>query len=259
LSIIAVTNVAPFVSFKNFSNIQKIKMFYLKYKILYSCMISDKVVSISSYCKQLLIKKNINSNKIYIINNGINNNLEINLNFKSENYFLYVSHFYRYKNFENLIISYSYLPTNIQDKFKLVFIGNPYDIDYFNEIKKLIINLKLEKKVEVYSNLKREKINDYIKKCYLFIFPSFIENCPMSLLEAMEFDKPILSSNIPPMNEFCKNLPLYFDPHNPESITKTIIEFCNNYEIIKHFYDYSLIKKKLSWENFTKKILSMYL
>ncbi len=259
LRIIAVTNVAPFVMFKKFSNIQKIKMFYLKYKIIYNCLVSDKIVSISIYCKKLLEKNNINSKKIHVINNGINNNLKINLNYKSENYFLYVSHFYRYKNFENLIISYSNLPTNIQDKYKLVFIGNPYDPTYFEGIKKLIINLKLEEKVEIYSNLKREKINDYIKKCYLFIFPSFIENCPMSLLEAMEFDKPILSSNIPPMNEFCKNLPLYFDPHNPESITKSIIEFCNNYEIIKHCYDYSVIKKNLSWENFTKKILSMYL
>jgi|TARA_B110000977_G_scaffold168159_1_gene217184 glycosyltransferase involved in cell wall biosynthesis len=257
LKIIAVTNVAPFVTFKKFSNIQKIKMFYLKYKILYNCLISDKIISISGYCKELLEKNSISSKKIHIISNGINDNVKINLNLKSKNFFLYVSHFYSYKNFENLIISYSNLPAKIQNKFKLVLIGNPYDLKYYESIKNLIFNLKLEHNVKIYSNLTREQINDYIKKCYLFIFPSLIENCPMSLLEAMEFNKPILTSNISPMNEFCKDLPIYFNPHDQNSIVNSITKFCNNNEL-SFSYDYSLIKKELTWKKFTKKILLMY-
>lgn len=255
--IIAVTNVAPLVKFENFLFSQKIKMFFLKYKILFSCILSNRIISISDYCKVLLEKNNINSKKIFVIKNGINEFTQSRSN-NNNKFFLYVSHFYRYKNFENLINSYSKLPKQILDKYKLIIIGNPYDLPYYNFIKRKIVDLNMEKNIEIHSNLSREKIDQYIKECYLFIFPSLIENCPMSILEAIQFNKPILTSNIPPMNEFCKDLPLYFDPHDQNSIMNSIIEFCKNNEISSS-YDYSLIKKQLTWEKFTKRILSMYI
>ena len=258
LKIIAVTNVAPFIDFKKFSNFQKLKMLYLKYKILYSCIFSDKIISISNFCKILLVKNNINKKKITVIYNGINKPLKSVSNNKTKKYFLYVSHFYRYKNFENLIIAYSNLPPEISNKFKLILIGHPYDFKYFLDVKKQIRKLKLVNKIEIHSNFNRKTIDEYIKNCYLFIFPSLIENCPMSLLEAIQYNRPILSSKIPPMNEFCQNFPLYFNPYYPASITNSIIEFCNNSAIIKKSFNYTLIKKNLSWGNFTKKILSMY-
>ncbi len=258
--IIAVTNVAPFIKFNKYNKLQKLKMFFLRYKILYSCLFSDKIISISYYCKKLLKKNNIYGKKIVVIPNGITKKIEIKNNKKIlNNYFLYVSHFYKYKNFENLITSYSMLPKKISKKFKLIIIGNPYDNEYFYKIKKQIKKLKLLNNIKIYSNLSRDVIDKYIQNCYLFVFPSLIENCPMSLLEAMQYDRPILSSKIPPMNEFCNDLPIYFDPRKPNSIANSIIEFCDNNVIMGNSYNYTKIKKKLTWENFTKRILNMYL
>ena len=206
--IVAVTNVAPFVKFNKFSFFQKLKMYILKNKILYSCNNSNNVISISEFCKSLLEKNNINASKIKVIYNGIDTEKNIISKNKDDEFFLYISHFYKYKNFENLLIAYQNLPLDIKDKYKLKFIGHPYDISYYKKIHSLIDQFKLKKNVEILSNLKREEINWYLKNCELFIFPSLIENCPMSLLEAMQFDKPIITSHISPMDEFCKELPI---------------------------------------------------
>ena len=201
--IIAVTNIAPFVKFKDYDFFLKLKLIFLKYKIIFNSKRSNSVISISKYCKKILEKNNIKSSKIKVLYNGIDYQ-KIDNKKNEFKYFLYVSHFYRYKNFEGLIDGFSNLPKEIKNQYKLLLVGYPYDIKYFNQINFKIKKLNLDKNIEIHSYLKREEIMSLIKNCDLYIFPSFIENCPMSLLEAIQFDKPILTSNIEPMNEFCK-------------------------------------------------------
>ena len=80
----------------------------------------------------------------------------------------------------------------------------------------------------------------------------------MSLLEAIQFDKPILTSNIEPMNEFCKEMPVYIDPNDSKSITNAIVYYLKMSPFEKKLFNYNKIKKDLSWDIFTKKIIEIY-
>ena len=94
------------------------------------------------------------------------------------------------------------------------------------------------------------------KKTTLFIFPSLIENCPNTLLEAMSFGLPILCSKNMPMPEFGKNAVKYFDPHDHTSLSKKMHSILINEKEWKKFSRKSKTTSEIfSWEKFSGKVL----
>ena len=128
-SVVAVSNLAPFSisAFDRETIYGKLRLFLLYFSIKNSAHASSCVIALSSECKNLLIKNGIDSTKISIIPNGVRKidlknivNNKINSKDRKEKYILYVSHFYRYKNFEQLIIAYSHLSQSIKEDFRLI-------------------------------------------------------------------------------------------------------------------------------------------
>lgn len=264
-SIVGVSNLAPFSheawEAENF--LSRIRLFLLKKTILSSCKRATKVLALSATCKNLLKAHGIEKEKILVASNGVSDfwgepspkdyikDLGIQAPF-----ILYISHFYFYKNFKNLVIAYSKLNKEIKDKYKLILVGDPLDKACFEEVKKLVIRLKLENNVMIYKGLEREKLRNLYQKTHLFVFASLIENSPNILLEAMKSGSPILSTNLQPMPEFCGDSAEYFDGQNTDELTLRIEELLENDDKRSNMIQKSKEQaKKFTWESFTKKIL----
>ena len=54
-------------------------------------------------------------------------------------------------------MDFQILPKEIKNQYKLLLVGYPYDIKYFNQINLKIKKLNLDKNIEIHSYLKKRR------------------------------------------------------------------------------------------------------
>lgn len=222
------------------NNIFKMKIYLLKYFIIKSLKMSDKIIFISKFARNFLIKKNKNfKNKSIVIYHGINENFYKKKNvtnsfLKKSKFILYVSRLEYYKNQLSLIYAFNKL-IDYYPNLKLFLIG-PSNKSYLKKVKSILKIKKLEKKVFLLGEVDHNKLPDYYQSAIVNIFCSETENCPNILLEAFASGKPVICSNINPMPEFGGNAPVYVNPKNSNEIFKKI----------KNVLDDENLKKKMA-------------
>lgn len=161
-------------------------------------------------------------------------------------YVLNVSHFYRFKNFENLIEAYEGFRETTGKDFQLILAGKDSDKLYYKEIKELIAKRNSAgSKILHLGNLGHEDLIKLLSFCSLFVFPSLHEVCPNTLIEAMACGAPSLVSSGSAMPEICDNAVLYFNPHDPEDIKQKMLLLYNDKELRE-----GLIKKAFDRANY---------
>jgi glycosyltransferase involved in cell wall biosynthesis len=95
----------------------------------------------------------------------------------------------------------------------------------------------------------------------IVVHPSFHEGLPLSVLEAMSYEKPVLVSKIPGHLELISNQECIFDENNTSSLTKAISTFFG-FSKEKQKNIAKINKKRVdthySWDAIGKKTLSLY-
>jgi glycosyltransferase involved in cell wall biosynthesis len=132
---------------------------------------------------------------------------------------------------------------------KITFVGGyvPVALKRFNEV---LAEIKESDQFIEYKGLQ-----PYVEihKCYqsadIFLYASTCENMPNILLEAMSAGLPIACSSSMPMPEFAKDAAIYFEAENVSSITGSLEQLINSYEmrvqLATKARDYAL---EYSWE-----------
>jgi len=265
-SIIGISNLLPFSSaaIKEESFISRVKLKVLRKTILSSMKRSSAIISLSGSCTKILIRNNINPSKIHTIRNGVDafwgcknsKRSEYVNKITSQNYLLYVSHFYSYKNHLRLIEAYANLSKGIKDINQLVLVGNPHNKKYYKKILQLIEKKHLQDNVLLFEALPKEDIRCLYQNTSLMLFPSLIENSPNILLEAMRSGAPVIASDISPIREHCGDAILYFDPLNSNSIKESIESAVANTLLLKILSEQSSKQaKSFTWSIFFDKCM----
>ena len=183
----------------------------------------------------------------------INNTLKINnkkfkkINFKKRNIYLgVVARLDKQKKIEKLIRIIQLLKN--QDKnFYLNIIGDgPEKKNLLNLSKKLDV----KKNINFMGFVKNDKIQKYLKKIDIFIFPSEDEGLPFSILEAVNFGLPVIAADSGGISENFKNTKEMFILKNTslQKYINSIHKFVNNpklaqkmrmnsFKKLKKFYD----------------------
>ena len=170
---------------------------------------------------------------------------KIQFKFKKNNkYIINVSRFTKRKGLEDLVISF-YKCQKILKNLKLILIGYG---EREENIKNLISNLKLKKKVYLIKNCSNP--HPYIKRSNLFVFNSKYEGFPNVLVESIMLNTPVISTN-------CNSGPSEILLNNKGG---DLIKVNNNidiikYKIINYFNNISMLHKK---NNFAKKNLTRF-
>ncbi len=151
----------------------------------------------------------INSENISVIYNGVDTNLfnpirSIKVNKKKEGLGIketelvigYVARFDPVKGVHNLLKAFSKLPHELQQKCKLLLVG---DGPERKNIEILSQKLGIEKEL-VFTGMKKN-VSDYLKIMDIYIQPSLFENISNSVLEAMATGLPVVATNVGGINE----------------------------------------------------------
>lgn len=133
-------------------------------------------------------------------------------------FLLTASKFVAYANQHSLIDGYAVLKRRRPDIPPLLMAGGVHDRHYADRVFARIRALGLEHVIIHLGLIPHDLLLAYMARARAFLFPSTLEACPHTLIEAMASRAAIATSNVPPMPEICRDAALYFDPHNPAMI-----------------------------------------
>ena len=153
-------------------------------------------------------------------------------------YYLYVGNAYPHKNLETLIHA-------MKKEDRLVLVGND---DYFYR--------RLRDKIHSDSILFFGPANDtqlvnLYRNAKALVFPSLMEGFGLPALEALALGCPIAVSDIPIFHEILGDNASYFDPNNPDDISK-VIRSVKKRSIQPEFFN------RYSWLKMAKETLETY-
>lgn len=230
--------------------IKRSNLFINKWLILLSAKTSNVVIHQAEYSKKLFEKKyNFLSSRQYLIACGKDDFYRPDLsNIQSSNTLskissddlLYVSHLFPYKNIIRLINSFeNYKKVNINSS-KLFIVGKIMDRQYYNLLKKKIVNKNIENQIIFTGIANKNELKFAYSKCKLFIFPSLCESSGYTLIEAMSCGAAILASDRTAIPFTCSTAAEYFDGHNEDQISSKLKMILSNEKKLKEMRKKSL-------------------
>ena len=80
-----------------------------------------------------------------------------------------------------------------------------------------------EIKLDILSNKTHYEVLEEIKKCYAVVLPSFSEDSPNFILEAISFGKPFILTKDNGYYEKLEDIGLFIDPFNTDDIKNKIL------------------------------------
>jgi len=192
--------------------VNKLAIYYFDFIVKKSLKNSDFIISVSKATQNDIL--NLYKKESIVITEGINElktkdtTLEIDEKYiKKGDYFLYVGNNRPHKNVD--FLKNVYLASSTRKK--LIIVGHKG------------LNVKVDNKEILYTGY----INDYTLKklyenCAAFIFPSLYEGFGLPVLEAINLNAIVLSSNRGALKEFGEYNIHYFDPESKDSLLRLI-------------------------------------
>ncbi len=186
---------------------------------------SDYIATDSSFSKEELARYVARGkNDPLVIHNGVNQNRfeknfspsqrdQIRIKYQlPEKFLLYVGNLKPHKNISGLLQAFKRLKMS---EISLVLVGKfeglRHSIEMISQERVCIIGEILDEEVPIFYSMAE-----------LFVFPSYYEGFGLPPLEAMSCGCPTAISDAASMPEICGDAALYFDPHNPEAISKAL-------------------------------------
>ena len=212
---------------------------------------ADGIIANSSKSKESLQKILINKKKVKLIFNPYLLKIIKIKRKKKEDLILSIGRLCKQKNFETIIKAFNLFQKK-NDNYKLVILGHGPD-------KKKLVNLS--KKLKIMKKVKfKGWVSDtsvYLKKCKIFILSSLYEGLPNSLIDAVNYEIPSISTKCSGAEDILNfNKGVYFNFKDYKELAKKMNIMVNNYE--KSVEKIKLSKLKIN-RFFVKKQVEEYL
>lgn len=183
---------------------------------------ANEIIVISEVIKKSLEEK-YNRYDTNLIFNGVNppvfsQNKDYieSLGLKPHKYIFTLGRFVEEKGFDVLIRSFSRID---QNEYRLVIAGDAdHELPYTKKLKKLAES----NNVVLPGFIRGEHLHQLFTYARLFILPSFHEGLPISLLEAMSYNLPVIVSDIPANKQISLPESRYFNTGNEDSLKESI-------------------------------------
>ena len=136
---------------------------------------------------------------------------------------LFVSSLWRYKNADGLLRAWKLIRHELAGR-QLVILGAERDQKYSAELHQLAAELGIAGDVVFVGGVPNEETVHFYRAADLLVYPSFNETFGLPILEAMACACPVVTSNVSSMPEIAGGAALLADPHDPNSIARSILE-----------------------------------
>ena len=271
-AIVGVSNLAPFSADARAAETRmmaRLRLDLLARTIVSSARRARCVIALSEACRSMLVERGVDAGRIEVIPNGVDvlpgiedpaarSRLLAQYGITGD-YLLYVSHFYRYKNFERLVQAFAGIAPARRAGLQLVLVGKPWDADYHRAVTLLAERLGVAGSTRVIPGASGVELSTLYASARLFVFPSLIENSPNILLEAMAHGVPVVASDVAPMPEFGGDAIGYFDAGSADSMRAAIERALEDPEPRESIARRTRAQAALfTWDRFTERVVALY-
>jgi glycosyltransferase involved in cell wall biosynthesis len=172
---------------------------------------------------------------------------------------LFIGQLIERKGVEYLIKAIPYMigKTSRRD-FVIMMVGSG---DFLDKAKKIAKNLNVERFIIFTGEIPFDELVNAYKSANIFVLPSFSEGLPTVILEAMYFNLPVISTDIPGIRDHCKNGSLLVPPKDEKALAAAMVQLLNNTELASKLSKQGkkLVQDKYIWENTAKEYEKIYL
>lgn len=243
---------------------QKFKNRFFERKALKS---ADKLISVSEFTAKVTKRIFALNSKIEVIPNGlvINNFLPVGKSEVIKNRILYFGTIIRKKGILELADIFNLIITK-NPNVELLIIGKDV-VDKLENISTLELfknklTMKAKAAVRFIKEVHYMEIKNYIASAEVVVLPSFAEALPMSWLEAMAMEKPLVTSNIGWASEIMEDKVTGYtvSPYEHKKFADRILYLIENPEHATKMGKAARqrVKKKFSTEVVVKKSIAFY-
>lgn len=231
-------------------------------------LFADKIIAISEYTKTRLVHffPFVDESKIEVVYCGNRDTLssyENNLaciekyGVTQGEFFLSVGTIEPRKNYETLLKAYRKYLDNSKCPKKLCIAGGYGWLE--ENFHRKIESLGLEKDVIVTGYVSEEELANLYRHCFAFIYPTWYEGFGLPVLEAMNFGKPVIASNVTSIPEIAGNGALLINPHEADQIADSLGRLECDENICRELVEAA--KKqvgKFSWKKAAEELVDIY-
>lgn len=208
---------------------------YFKKAMKFTAKKAVKIVSISEFTKREFLKKyKINEDKVVVIGQSLDKrkkNFEPDLKTIEKfdikkPYLLSVSVIRPHKNFDFLVRVFNKLKEEYNIPHQLIFAGGIHfgEETFIKEMEQS----SFKSDIKYLGYVKDEDLSSLYTYAEAFVFPSLYEGFGIPLLEAIEYEIPVISSNQASLSEVGGNSVVFFDPYDEDSAKEIIYNTINN-------------------------------
>lgn len=212
--------------------VQYLKRYHLSRMLMKHSV--DYYISISRQMTEELVDLGINKNKILYLPNGVDTDAFKPYVPKEDNLLLFVGRVAPNKGLHILLESLRFLEKPI----RLAIIG-PVDSIYHPYIMKLVEeeNQKGKHEITFLGAMDQMDIVTWYQKASIFILPSFCEGFPVTVLEALSCETPVIATPVGGIPEIVKDYKtgILIPLNNPAALAQAIQHLLDNKEARRRF------------------------
>ena len=214
---------------------KRLRNWLLQRVMLSSMQKADLVIFISRYAREVISgHKKTAIRKSVVIPHGVNDIFraapaaDSKPSFLPEgDYLLYVSSIDVYKMQIEVVQAFAQLDPGKRG-LSLLLVGPVINSRYGARLRDEISRLGLGDVVRFIGSVPYEQLPYLYQNATINIFASECENCPNILLEMMASRRPVVCSSYPPMPEFGDDAVSYFEPEQPETLSRLLEELLDD-------------------------------
>ena len=240
---------------------QKLIYAYKKYVIPKSAWFAQKVVTVSTYSKEQIVRETkVDANKVTVTLEAVDQRLYKRTRRKQSGRFKILVHGAAddRKNLSNILKAAKLL---VQEKksFQMFIIGMDKTELSYTPYERQALELGLEPFVKWMGNIPAEKLIHTYHDNDLLLYPSKLEGFGLPILEAFSCGIPVITSNTTSLPEVAGDAALLVNPEDPKDIAEALKKAMEKPTLRKQLVERGLKRVKLfTWKKTAQETLTVY-
>lgn len=244
--------------FHDKKNLRFLTQRYLDYYFPRFAKNATKICTVSNYSKQDIVKNyNISPEKIQVVCNGsseifkpIGEDVKQEVKGKFTNgfdYFVYVGALNPRKNLLNLLKAFELFKSKNSNDVKLLIVGAK--MIWRKDIEKVYLSMSYKEDVVFTGRVSNDDLHLIMASALALTYVSFYEGFGIPILEAMNCDVPVITSNTTSMPEVAGDAAVLVNPYSVEDIEDALAKVYLNSELRAQLITNGRIQReKYSWQ-----------